>query len=151
MAGIIKAPQDLGAGILFAALGAGALIIAQNYEAGTASRFGPGMVPRMLGFCLLAGGLIVIARAFLSPGEKIEKWLLRPNIFVLAAVLTFGFAIEHTGLVIAVIAITIMGRFAQQAYMVRWVETAILAIGLAIFGSLAFVKSLELPIPLWPT
>ncbi|MGE0746167.1 MAG: tripartite tricarboxylate transporter TctB family protein [Rhodospirillales bacterium] len=135
---------------MFAVLGAGALIIAQNYEAGNASRFGPGMVPRLLGACLLIGGIAVIARGFLSHGDRIERWILRPNIFVLLSVLAFGLLIEHTGLILATIVITVIARCAQQAYQVRWIETAVLAVGLAAFGAIAFVKSLELPIPLWP-
>lgn len=151
MAVRIKAPQDLGAGIMFAFLGLAALVIAQNYEAGNASRFGPGMVPRLLSMCLLVGGLIVIARSFVGHGAKIETWIPRPILFVLAAVLIFGLLIEHSGLVLSTIAITIVGRLANRAYAARWIETLILSVCLAAFGSMAFVKSLDLPIPLWPS
>lgn len=141
----------MGAGIMFAALGAGALIIAQNYEAGTFSRFGPGMVPRMVGWCLLVGGLIVIARSFVGEGARIEKWILRPNVFVLLSVVAFGLLIEHTGVIAAVIVMTAISRAAQSIYNARWVETIVIAIALAAVAVFGFVLALELPIPIWPS
>ena len=150
MTGRVKAPQDIAAGIFFTLLGVVALIIATDYEAGTASRFGPGMVPRMVSWCLILGGLAVTARSFSIAGDRIERWTFQPNFFVLLSILLFGLLIESIGLVFVILLVTFVSRFANNEYRRRWKETAVLAVCLAAIGALGFVKALELPIQLWP-
>ena len=40
--GVVRSPKDLIAGLMFIAVGAGAIVIALNYTLGSAARKGPG-------------------------------------------------------------------------------------------------------------
>jgi len=150
MNGRLKPTQDLVAGLFFLLLGIGALIIAYNYAPGTASRFGPGMAPRVFSWCLIVGGALIVGRAILGRSDAIERLSFRPIFWVTLAIVVFGLVLPPFGLVITTLICAVIARMAEPGLVQKWTETAIVAVVLALLGIFAFVRALELPIPLWP-
>lgn len=136
------------AGLLFAAIGLGLVVLAAAYPAGQMQRMGPGWVPRALGVSLAALGLGIAVSAVLSrSGEDLPPRDLRPLACLLAAVAVFAFLLEPAGLIAAIVACVAIARCAESPYRLR--ETAVLAAFLAALGAVVFVLGLGLPIPLF--
>lgn len=109
---------------------------------------GPGYLPRMHGFLLLAVGAIMVGHGFLQNGEAPERWHLRPLLLVLAAIGFFAFAIQRFGLVIALTGLVLIACTANRE--VRLLESLALAAAAVVFSLLVFVKGLGLGLPVWP-
>ena len=139
---------DLLSGLLFAALGAGALYISWRYPAGTAARMGPGYFPHLVSSLLVLLGGILIVRAWFRPGETIAALDLRPLMFVLLGTLAFGLLIERAGLIAASAVVVVASRLARPGF--RAVEVLLLAAGLAGGAALLFVYALGLSVRLLP-
>jgi hypothetical protein len=143
----VSSPQDLGAGLLFIAIGGAGVYFAQELAFGSARNMGPGYFPTLLSILIIAIGLIVAARGVTVAGPPIEKIRLRPILFLLAAMLLFGFLIKIAGLVITAVLLTILASYAQAR--VRIGQTIILAFVLAAFVTVVFVLALGQPMPVW--
>ena len=74
MALSIKHPKDFYAGLMYAVVGLGALVLARGYHMGTSVRMGPGYFPTVLGGLLLLIGTISMVRAFTHSGEAIKPF-----------------------------------------------------------------------------
>jgi hypothetical protein len=88
----------------------------------------------------LVNGIAIIL-FFGSFGKRSLSWILLVTIL-------FGYLLKPLGIVLTTI-ILIFGA-ALAGHEFKFKEITILAIGLAIFCSLAFVKGLGLPFPIWP-
>jgi hypothetical protein len=143
----VKSPQDLGAGLLFIAIGAGGLFFAQDLAYGSTRNMGPGYFPTLLSVLIVAIGVIIAARGVTVEGPPIEKIRLRPILFLLAAMLVFGFVIKFAGLIVTAAALAILASYAQPR--VRLIETVVFAIALAAFVTVVFVFALGQPMPVW--
>jgi hypothetical protein len=139
---------DLLSGLLFAALGAGALYISWRYPAGTAARMGPGYFPHLVSSLLVLLGGILIVRAWFRPGETIAILDLRPLLFVLLGTVAFGLLIERAGLIAASVVVVVASRLARPDF--RPLEVLLLAAGLAAAAALLFVYALGLSVRLLP-
>ena len=64
------------------------------------------------------------------------------------AVLAFAFLLEPAGLLVATLAIVLIGAFGGPEF--RLLEVLILAAGLALGSVVLFVYGLKLPLPIWP-
>lgn len=143
----IKNPQDFWSGLLFFAVGLAAAWFGRVYTFGTATKMGPGYLPTVLSWGLAAIGAFLIARALFERGQKIERSLVRPQVFILAAIIVFALCIERFGLAPAIIVVTLVASLASRE--IRWTEVGILAVGLAIACSLLFVRLLGQPLAIW--
>ena len=143
----VKNPQDFWAGLLFLVVGLGAAYFGRNYTFGTATKMGPGYLPTVLSWGLAGLGAILILRALIENGPKIEQSLYRPQFFILLAIVVFAFLIERLGLAPAIIVVTCVAALASSE--TRWIETTALAIGLAVLCSVLFVKLLGQPLAIW--
>jgi putative tricarboxylic transport membrane protein len=141
----VRNPRDFWTGAMFTTLGVAAVVVAQNYPMGTATRMGPAYFPTIVGAVLAVIGLIALVRSFLQPGEPIKGFAVRPLVLVLGATVLFAVLVRSAGLVVALIVLVMMSAFASA--MFRWVPSLALAIGLAVFSVAVFVKALGLPIP----
>ena len=146
MPSFIRHPKDFWTGIIFLFIGLAAIIIGRDYPMGSAGRMGPAYFPTVLGGLLALIGLIGVIRSFLRPGEAIGKFYIKEIILVLAAVLLFGFLMRGAGLVPAALVLILMSAYASPKF--TWGASILLAIGLAIFAVLLFVKLLGLPMPI---
>src|SRR3954466_7745905 len=143
----VKHPQDFWAGIFFLVVGALAVWFGRSYVFGTATRMGPGYLPTVLAWGLVGLGAFLAVRALIESGSSIESSLVRPQIFIVLAIVVFGLLIERFGLAPAVVVATVVAAFASTE--MRWIETAILSIGLAILCAVLFVRLLGQPLAIW--
>src|SRR3954468_14873595 len=144
----IRHPKDFFAGLLFAALGAAAIVISTGYTLGTAAHMGPGYFPRMLGILLVVIGVVLSVRALRLRGESMPAWKWRPTVIVLGSVVLFGAIVTSLGLVLSTIILIVFSSAASAEFRPReaLVSSALLAavvVGVFVFG-------LHLQLPIWP-
>jgi lysylphosphatidylglycerol synthetase-like protein (DUF2156 family) len=108
--------QDLGASLLFMAIGVVGLWVGREYDFGTTANMGPGFVPMMLSGLLVVLGVLLGARALMR---------------------TAGFAPA-----VALTALMAAGASRET----RWAEALVLAVALSIVCVLIFVVALHQPI-----
>jgi hypothetical protein len=136
------------AGLFFVALALLGFWLLRDVRLGTSMRMGPGFLPTALCWILVLVGLAMVGRSLLRTGPPLERWYLRPLIFVSGSLLLFTVSIGTLGLVLTIIAMVVVAAFATPES--RWVEVAIAAVALAAFSAGLFVKALGLALPLWP-
>ena len=140
--------KDFWAGLMFAAFGAAFMIVARNYNMGSALRMGPAYFPTVIGGLLLVLGLVVILKSFFVASGAVPRMYLRPLVIVLVAVCLFGALLQHLGLVVASVAMIVVGALGGREF--RWKEVLLLTVILVVFAVAVFVYGLGLPFPLWP-
>jgi putative tricarboxylic transport membrane protein len=133
---------------LFVVVGVAFVVLAQNYRFGSAARMGPGYFPTMLGALMALLGLTLVVPAFAHDGEGMQRFHLRPFLFVLLAIAAFGLALPYLGLAAAIAALVVVASFAEPD--LKPLETAAVGVFLVVFSILIFVTLLGLPIRLWP-
>jgi len=143
MSSLIKHPKDFYAGLMYAAIGVGAIIIARNYNMGTSVRMGPGYFPTMLGGLLTLVGAISMIRAFLHSGEAIKPFYWKELFLVLGSVALFGVLVRGAGLVPSLILLVITSAWASDKFRLK--TALLLAVLASILSAMVFVKGLGLP------
>jgi len=142
----IRHPKDFWIGIIFIFFGLCAVVIGQDYGMGTAGRMGPAYFPVVLGGLLTLIGVIGVIRSFIREGEAIGRIHLKELALILVSVLLFGYLVRNAGLVPAAIVLIMVSAFASPKFHLG--KTIALAVGLALFAVLLFVKLLGLPMPI---
>jgi Tripartite tricarboxylate transporter TctB family len=143
-----RAPQDIAAGALFAAIGGSALAVSWTWRTGTLAEMGSGFVPQLVAGLLLLVGLGVFVRGLLTTGEPIQIGSLRPLLVVTLGVLLFAGTLERFGIVAAVVLVVALSAFVPNRP--RLIVVAALAIGLSAACVGLFVRGLGLPVRVWP-
>ena len=143
----VKGPQDLGAGVVFLAIGIAGLYFGRELAFGTSARMGPGYFPVLLSGLIIAVGLIVGFKGLTIEGPPVERVQLRPISFIVAAILMFGFLIESIGLALTAILLTVFAAYARPE--VKLGETVMLGVALAAFTVAVFVYVLGQALPAW--
>ena len=139
---------EFASGLLVLAIGAFALIAVGNLDIGQAREMGPGYLPRLLAVLILAAGVAMTGLAVWRGGQPFPQLHLRALALISLATVVFGAAIDRLGMVVAVVASTVIASFASGISRHR--ETPILAAVLALGAVLMFIKGLALPISIWP-
>ena len=142
----VRNPRDVWSGLIFTAAGAGAVVLGRESAMGTATKMGPGYFPTVLGVLLGLIGVALVVRAFVTDGAPIRGFALRALVLVLGASVLFGIVLRGAGLIVALVALVLVSAAASR--LVQWKAAVALAIGLATFSAVVFVKVLGLPIPL---
>jgi hypothetical protein len=145
----MRLKQDVAAGLIFAGTGVAGLWLGQEYDFGSARTMGPGYLPTLLCWGLIALGAVIAVKGIFAAGEFVDRWRLRPLVFVLGAVAVFAMAIESAGLALTVFAATFIAAFAGGRP--RMVETLVLALMLAVGAVALFIHGLSLPLSAFPT
>jgi hypothetical protein len=143
----VKSPQDLGAAVLFLAIGLAGVYFGRDLAFGNATRMGPGFFPTILSWIIVAVGVIVGLRSLAIAGPPIEPVRLRPLLFILIAIIAFGFLIERIGLAITVAGLAMFAAYARSGVNPK--ETLVLALGLSAFAVAVFAYALNQPLPVW--
>jgi hypothetical protein len=139
---------DLAFGLFLVAVGAVALYLIAELPMGSASRMGPGYVPRVLAVTIALLGAFLAARSLVAGREAFPSIAWRPILLVAAAVGLFGLLLPKLGLAItAFIVVSVAGLGARD---MRWRELLVIAAALSAFAVLLFAKVLGLPMPVWP-
>ncbi len=144
----IKSPKDFWAGLMFVGFGLFFLVVARNYQMGSAVRMGPAYFPTVLGGMMAVLGGIVLFQSLLFDGPKVPQLSFKPIFFISLALLLFGYLLKPIGFVLAIAVMVFVSAFGGHEFKTK--EVAILAVVLIIFSVLVFVKGLTLPFPLWP-
>ena len=143
----IRHPKDFWTGIIFLFFGLAAVYIGQDYPMGTAGRMGPAYFPTILGGLLALIGLSAFIRAFVRPGDAIGKFYIREIVLILSSILLFGILMRGAGLVPAVLVLILLSAYASPKF--TWPASLLLALGMAVFSVVVFVKLLGLPMPIF--
>ena len=112
-------------------------------------RMGPGYLPTALSYLLFLVGLWMIVGSLFARGAPLERWYVRPLIFVLGAVLLFALGIEKLGLFLAIVVLVIAAALATPES--RWKEVLVAAVALGAFSTVLFIYLLGLPLSPWPS
>ena len=148
---MIRNQKDFGAGILYIAFGAVGWYIARDYGMGQASRMGPGYFPTVLSVMLMAFGAAAVIRSFIGKeGEKVGKFNWKGVAYVCGATALFAFLLPTAGLVIALIALSLVSAAASHYFKFDWKAVGALVV-LVVFCALVFAKGLGVPMPLLGT
>jgi putative tricarboxylic transport membrane protein len=143
----VRSPKDFWAGLIFIAIGAAFLVLAQHYRFGDLHRMGPAMFPAMVGALLAALGLLIALRSLLIEGGPVPRLYLRPIGVTVLAIALFAIALQRLGLIAAIAVLVVVGAYAARE--VRPLENLALAAALIAFSVAVFVWLLGLPLPLW--
>ena len=144
----IKSPKDFWAGLMFIVFGLFFLVVARNYQMGSAVRMGPAYFPAVLGGIMAVLGAIVFFQSLILDGEKVPKIIFKPIFFISLALLLFAYLLKPLGFILALVVLIFVCAFGGHEFRAK--EVAILTVVLIIFSVLVFVKGLTLPFPLWP-
>ena len=145
----IRNPRDFWAGVLFALVGAAAIVLGSRYNLGTAARMGPGYFPRILGILLIALGLVIALRGLRTNGLRIPRWNWRATVVVLGSVVLFGLIVNSVGLAISTVVLIVLASAASHEF--RWKEALVSGVFFAILAVCVFILGLKLQLPIWPT
>ena len=143
---MIRSTKDLLAGLIYIFFGASAIVIARDYQMGTAFKMGPAYFPTVLSVLLIVVGLISVIRAFLLRGTPIGAISLKGLALVTASIIVFGLVVRGAGLAIALPLLLFISAAGSVKF--RWQTTLMIAVGLTLFCVLVFLKGLGIPLPI---
>ncbi len=142
----IRSLKDLLAGLIYIFFGVSAIIIAGDYNLGTAFKMGPAYFPTVLSWLLIFVGSISVIRAFITPGASVGAISFKGLFLVTAAIVVFGLVARGAGLAIALPLQLFISAGASVKF--HWQTTLAIAVGLTLFCVLVFVKGLGIPLPI---
>jgi hypothetical protein len=129
--------------MVFVAIGALFLAGGAKLPIGTARNMGAGYFPMLLSIGTILIGAAVMARALFTAGLAIGAMPWRALGLVTAAIASFGLTVRGLGFVPAVMLASVLASFAEQRPSLM--KTGALAVGLALFCALVFLKVLGMP------
>ena len=144
----LRASKDFLAGLLFLAIGLGAIVVARDYPFGTAMRMGSGYFPTVLGGILVLFGVFLMARGARSGERAAVTWRWWPLACIAASMLLFGFLMPRLGLVPALAALFFTSALGGREFRFR--EVLALTAVMTAFAVAVFVYVLKLPFQLFP-
>ena len=144
--------EDALSGLMFMAIAAFGLWIGQDYPVGTATRMGPGYIPRGLCWILLSLGALVFLSGLRGPrvaaAEGPPPFLLRPLVLIPLSVVAFALTLDWLGLAVATGLLILIAAFADRGQ--RPLEIAGTLIVLLFLTIAVFVWGVGIPLKLWP-
>lgn len=142
----IRNPVNLLAGAFFLAVGIAGTLMSRGYPMGTARAMGPGYFPIVLGGLMILVAFVLLASSFV--GER-RPWPTAPAMksgaLVLGGTLLFALLLKPAGLVVASMALVLVGGSASIE--ARPLPLLLLAVGLALGSVVVFVHGLGQTMP----
>ena len=108
--------KDFLSGVMFIAFGLAALYFGRNLQMGTTVRMGPGYVPHMLAYIMLALGGIISVIALLTPGEITEAPKWKPITMVTVGIVCFALLFERAGLLPALVVLIMIASLGGEEF-----------------------------------
>ena len=136
--------KDFLSGVMFIAFGLAALYFGRNLQMGTTVRMGPGYVPHMLAYIMLALGGIIAVVALLTPGEITEAPKWKPITMVTVGIVCFALLFESAGLIPALIVLILIASLGGEEFKIT--EVILNMIVLAILCVVVFKLGLQMNI-----
>src|SRR4030095_2251365 len=97
--------KDFLAGLLFIFIGGVGLYVGMGYTFGSFDRMGPGFFPRILSGILIGFGVVILLRGLRSKAKVMGRWGWLPLVLLTAALVAFGWLMEHAGMLPALVAL----------------------------------------------
>lgn len=147
----VKSQRDFWSGLLFVVIGLAFAWGATSYKLGTSSEPGPGFFPLGLGLLTALLGLVVLFKSLSVErvdGDPIGAIAWKSLGIVVGAVLVFGWAVPHLGLLVALPLLVVGAAFAGDEF--HWGEALASAAVLTVLSWVIFVWGLNLTIPIAP-
>jgi hypothetical protein len=139
--------RDFLAGMLFLLIGGIGFYVALSYPFGSLQKMGPGYFPRVLSLILAGFGLVTLVRGLRS-GERVQgTWGWFPLLMLTVALASFGFLMEHVGMIPALVVMFFTAAYAGKE--ARFVEVLTLTAIMCLAATAIFVWGLKLPYPLF--
>lgn len=139
--------KDLWAGLMYIGTGVLGIGMALDYPFGSALRMGPGYFPSVLSGIMIFFGIYCLVLGLRKNHEKIQgNWSVRALIVLPISMVVFGFLMEESGFVAAMIALVIVSAAAGREF--KWMEVGALTIGLTVVCAAGFIYGLGLPYPM---
>lgn len=148
----IRNEKGFWSGVMFCAIGLAFVVLARNYDFGTARALGPAFFPSALGAILIGlGALISFQGLTIHAGAegKVEKFHFGPLLWVLGAIVIYGLILLKAGLMLSMVVLIVVSMYGSHEF--KWKEAAGVSVvmGAIVYG--VFVYGLKLTIPVWPT
>lgn len=147
MPAFVRDPKDFFSGAIFVIVGLAAIVIGSDYRMGTAGNMGAGYFPTVLGGLLALIGAVGVVRSLFKSGEPVGPFAIRSLVLVIAGTLLFGFLVRGAGLAVSIVLLVMISGLASIKF--RWKPYLLIAIAMAAFSVLVFVKALGLPMPVF--
>lgn len=148
MASMMEKPRDVAGGLLVMALGLGFLLVGRELELGSSFRMGPGYFPTVLAGLLVLLGAVMIGLGWRAPRQEGAfghvPW--RGVLLVVGAVAFFGLTLRGLGLAPVLAIVVLATAWASRYASLR--ASIPLALGIAAFCAILFIRLLGLPLPL---
>jgi hypothetical protein len=142
----ICSAKDFWSGLIYVFFGLSAVVIARDYDMGTALRMGPAYFPTILGWLLIAIGAISVLRGFLVRGAPVGGFSIKALLIIVGAAVLFGLTVRGAGMAVALPVLVTFSAAASNRF--RLLPSLLLAAGLTIFCVLVFLKGLGVPLPI---
>ena len=136
--------KDFLSGLMFIGFGLTVLYFGQKLAVGTSVRMGPGYVPHMLSYILLALGGIICVIALYTGGETVEAPKWRPITMVTIGIVAFALLLESFGLFPALVALVVISSLGGDEF--KLVEVIGNVVVLTILCVLVFKVGLSMNI-----
>jgi hypothetical protein len=101
---------------MFIIFGLVALYFGRNLQMGTPVRMGPGYVPHMLAYIMLALGGIIAVIALFSPGDITEAPKWKPITMVTIGIVCFALLFERAGLLPALVVLIMIASLGGEEF-----------------------------------
>ena len=108
--------KDFLSGVMFIAFGVVALYFGRNLAQGTTVRMGPGYVPHMLAYIMIALGAVIGLVALVSGSEPVERPKWKPIFMVTLGIVCFALLFERAGLLPALIALVLIASLGGEEF-----------------------------------
>jgi hypothetical protein len=103
---------------MFIAFGLIALWFGRNLAMGTTVRMGPGYVPHMLAYIMMALGGIILVVALVTPGEITEAPKWKPITMVTIGIVCFALLFESAGLIPALVVLILIASLGGDEFKI---------------------------------
>jgi Tripartite tricarboxylate transporter TctB family len=143
--------RDYYAGGLMVLVGVGCAVVGSGYHFGTLARMGPGFLPVLLGIVLAFLGILIAGTALMS-SEPDDNHFLPDNpqwfgwLCILGGPVLFIILGKLGGMIPAIFACVFVCALGDKTATLK--SSAILALGMTVFGVVLFHYLLNVPFPL---
>jgi hypothetical protein len=146
MKGSLLDNKDFLSGLQFVGVGGLGWWMALDYPFGSALRMGPGYFPTVLSVIMVAAGIWFLIKGLRSADMVGGNWSLRALIVLPLSTILFGWLMEESGFVAAMIALCYVSAASGREF--KWLEVTLLTIGLTVTCAAGFIYGLGLPYPM---
>jgi hypothetical protein len=134
--------------VLCGLIALGGFWVGRELPFGTPVRLGTGAFPRILCWCLLGTGGILVVKALIRGGVPLTAWAWRPVLMLVLATVSFALLIDRAGLVVAMV--VSMALAAAGTHETRWREFTWFTVLMVVIGVALFIWGLGMPIKVFP-